>query len=259
MNRAWNKYFSLPLLFVCLLLTGPALADDSPVYRPQVLERLAHNPAHFTQGLFISDGFLYESTGHYGRSLLARKDLLSGRSLAEVPLAARYFGEGSCRVGDIIYVLTWKENTCLLFDAHSLEQIGSFSYAGEGWGLTWNGLHLIRSDGSNLLHFHDLDGSLAGSLEIWAQDRPVYRLNELEWLPDEELVLANIWQTTRVAAIDPLSGQVVYWLELEDLVPESRGIDVANGLALAEDGRSLWLTGKFWPIIYQVEWPVHKN
>jgi glutaminyl-peptide cyclotransferase len=134
----------------------------------------------------------------------------------------------------------------------------SFTYDGEGWGLTYNGEHLIRSDGSNTLYFHDLDGKLQDTLEVYDAGNPIRNLNELEWLPEQGLILANIWGAERIAAIEPTSGQVILWLGMSDLVPQNlRGNlqKIPNGIALAPDGKTLWLTGKLWPVIHVVAWP----
>ncbi len=242
-----------------LLAAAPlAQAQEAPVIRLAPLRDHPHNPGHFTQGLFFHAGDLYESTGLYGKSLLARKDPKTGQILAQVELGAAYFGEGAVLAGGRIYVLTWREHTAFVFNPDSLKLEGWFTYSGEGWGLTYDGLRLIRSDGSDTLYFHSLDGTPQGKLAVREAGRPVTRLNELEWVPGQNLILANIWGTERIAAIDAASGAIAFWLDLTDLVPPNLrgdGQAVANGIALDPDGKTLWLTGKFWPVIYEVAWP----
>ena len=254
----------LLLLFLSLLFVTPItaraqlLAPGAPLVKLEALRSHPHNPEHFTQGLFFHGDDLYESFGLYGESGVARKDPQTGRTLRQIEFSARYFGEGATMAGGGIYVLTWQEHIAFVFNPDSLEIVGWFTYDGEGWGLTYDGRRLIRSDGSNTLYFYDLAGQLQGTLDVYDGDQPVARLNELEWLPEQKLILANVWRTERIAAIDPESGRVVLWLDLADLVPEDlRGdIDnVPNGIAIAPDGKTLWLTGKCWPVIHEVAWP----
>ncbi len=238
---------------------GPLPPESgAPTAKLSVLRSYAHNPEHFTQGLFFHGADLYESTGLYGQSLLARKDPQTGKTLRATDLGATYFGEGAVMAAGRVYVLTWREQTAFVFNPDSFKLEGWFTYAGEGWGLTYDGRRLIRSDGSNILHFHALDGTPQGELAVYDAGSPVTGLNELEWIPRQGLILANIWPTTRIAAIDAASGKVAFWLDVADLVPQNlrgNGQYVPNGLALAPDGQALWLTGKLWPVIYAVAWP----
>ena len=253
----------LPVLggaILAILLAAAPLAQalEAPVLRLEPLREHPHNPEHFTQGLFFHAAALYESTGLYGKSRLARKDPQTGQTLAQTELGAGYFGEGATLAGGRIYVLTWQEHTAFVFNPDDFKLEGWFTYSGEGWGLTYDGRRLIRSDGSDTLYFHNLDGTPQGSLAVRDNGKPVARLNELEWIPGQNLILANIWRTERIAAIDATSGEVTFWLDLAALVPPDLRGDpqsVPNGIALAPDGRSLWLTGKLWPVIYEVAWP----
>lgn len=235
------------------------LAETVPVYKLQVAAEYPHNCVHFTQGLFFRQGLLYESVGLYGRSALHVKNPLDGRILRSCRLDERYFGEGAAEAWGRIYLLTWREETGFILDPDQLTIEGRFSYRGQGWGLTFDGWRLIRSNGGPFLFFHGPDGELQGLVLVAASGRPVYNLNELEWLPREKLVLANIWRANRVAAIDPYSGRVVFWLDLAAFNPFASGLApedaVANGLALDPEGDFLWLTGKLWPKMYKVVWP----
>lgn len=260
-----NKRAVLILLLGCAMLAGllpaasqPVQAREAPVIRLEALYSRAHNPEHFTQGLFFHGDYLYESTGLYGQSLLARIDPQTGRTLAQVELGGAYFGEGAVLAEGHIYVLTWQERTAFVFNPDSLKLEGWFAYSGEGWGLTYDGRRLIRSDGTNTLYFHGLDGKPQGTLAVYDHGEPVHNLNELEWVPEQNLILANIWGEGRIAAIDAGSGKVSFWLDMADLVPpdlRGDGQYVPNGLALAPDGKTLWLTGKLWPVIFAVAWP----
>ena len=252
------------LFLLCALLvvsapsaTAQPLASGAPLIKLEALRSHPHNPEHFTQGLFFYGDDLYESFGGYGESGLARKDPQTGRTLRQLEFSARYFAEGATMAGGSIYVLTWQEGVAFFLNPDSLEMEGWFNYPGEGWGLTYDGRRLIRSDGSNTLYFYNA-GQLQGTLDVYDGDQPVTHLNELEWLPEQKLILANVWRTERIAAIDPESGRVAFWLDMAALVPENlRGdIDyVPNGIAIAPDGKTLWLTGKCWPVIHEVAWP----
>ena len=242
-----------------LIPAGAVFAEaPAPVIKVSALREHPHNPAHFTQGLFFHNGDLYESAGRYGESLLARKDCLSGKSLKEAPLGAAFFGEGSVFAAGHIYMLTWREHTAFIFNPDTLAVEAWFNYSGEGWGLACDGSRLIRSDGSDTLYFHALNGEALGSLAVRDGGVPVRGLNELEWLPAQNLILANIWTTPFIVAIDAPSGRVRFRLDISALVPPGlRGSAeaVPNGIALAPDGKTLWLTGKLWPVIYEIAWP----
>lgn len=268
--RSLAKFIILFGVIFCLDAGYPdgASAESAPVLKARVLKARPHNRDHFTEGLFFHKGSLFESSGMYKLSLIAKKDPKTGATLVERKLAARYFAEGCTVVGNSIYLLTWHENTALILDAETLEQTGSFQYAGDGWGLAHDGEKLIRSDGTDTLYFHAPDGRELGKVKVRDGEVPVERINEMEWAPDERLLLAHIWKTPRIAAIDIESGQVRFWLEspqpAEEYVEKDRMIGarrvkaremVPNGMALAPDGKSLWITGKCWPEIYQVAWP----
>jgi glutaminyl-peptide cyclotransferase len=249
---------SIIKLFFPLLLAWGLSADASPapVREVRVLAQYPHDTDFFTQGLFFHQHRLYESSGLYGRSRLAHKDPESALSLREQPIDGAFFAEGAAAVGDTIYLLTLRNQTMLAFDVNTLAEKTGFSYPGQGWGLASDGERLIRSDGSDMLYFHDLRGKITKTLEVREGERPIFNLNELEWA--DGLILANIWRSTRIAAIDPQSGQVVFWLELAPLLPgglSDANEMVANGIAFDPDGRKLWVTGKHWPVIYVLSWP----
>ncbi len=254
-------YAKLPcLLLGVFLLSGPAWAQDfsAPVFKIEPRETRAHSQDHFTQGLFFHRGTLYESTGLYGKSRLLRFEPTTESIQAETALPEEYFGEGAVAVNDQVYWLTWREHTAFRLDADSLQKTGHFTYAGEGWGLTFDGQSLLRSDGSAQLHFHDLEGAQLDSLTVRDGNRPVRGLNELEYIPGNKIVLANVWPTAYIAVINLRNGAVLAWLDGRSLVPDRSqypAADVFNGIALTPDGKSLWLTGKCWPHLYIIDWP----
>ncbi len=259
-----RKYFIL----VLLVLTGPASLSAAPVLPLSVEGSHPHQAANYTQGLFILNGRLYESTGLYGQSSLQVRRFGPGlypELVGVKELGANYFGEGATEAEGEIYLLTWREGKGFVFDLETLLTKREFTYPGEGWGLSWDGKNLWRSDGSARLYPH-LKGDFAPAgppLTIYDEDREVDGLNELEWDPLTGLMLANIYGQDLVAAIDLAAGRVKFWLDarpLRELARQAgledgeRPLDmVLNGLAL--EGRSLWLTGKLWPRLYRVAWP----
>ncbi|MDL2317148.1 glutaminyl-peptide cyclotransferase [Desulfovibrio sp. OttesenSCG-928-A18] len=232
-------------------------AQKAPVFTLLPLYSLPHNPGHSTQGLFFHLDKLYESTGGYGTSVIACKDPQSGETLRERALPPDYFGEGAVVAQGTLYLLTWKNRVCLMLHPDTLAEKDRFGYPGEGWGLAYDGSSLIRSDGSSFLYFHDLGGTVLGKLQVRDGADAVEGLNELEWIPGQGLLLANIWRTSDIVAIDLKSGSVRFRLNLEGLVPaEFAAAHVANGIALSPDGSELWITGKCWPRIFVAAWPI---
>jgi len=241
-----------------LFATMVAATSAAPVVYPRVLERHPHDPKAFTQGLAFVDGVLYESTGLYGHSSVRRVDLASGRVLRVRSLARKLFAEGLTVARGRLFQLTWRAGIAFVRDREQLMQTGLFRYEGEGWGLAWDGERLIMSDGSDVLRFLDPETFIVtGRLAVHDEGRPVRRLNELEVV--DGIVYANVWQTTRIARIDPSDGRVLDWIELAALVPpasDEATPDVANGIAYDAATGHLLVTGKRWPLLYQVEVPL---
>jgi glutamine cyclotransferase len=221
----------------------------------RVLASYPHDPQAFTQGLVYLDGFLYEGTGLYGQSSLRVVELETGKVLQLQLLPDRFFGEGIAIVGQRIYQLTWKAKTGLIYDLETLEQTGEFRYSTEGWGLTQDGTYLIMSDGTATLHYLD-PADLSEVRQVTVRDvgQPVMRLNELEVIRGE--IWANVWQTNRIARIDPQDGTVVGWIDLSGLLSPSditAPVDVLNGIAYDDAGDRIFVTGKLWPKLFQIE------
>jgi glutaminyl-peptide cyclotransferase len=247
------------VLALSIALCLPALAGAQSLrpVQPAVVATYPHDPGAFTQGLFVHEGELYESTGLIGASSLRHIDLESGNVERIVPIDPPHFGEGATRVGDRIFMLTWVSGTGFVFDADSFEPAGRFSYEGEGWGLTWDGNHLVMSDGSARLRLIDPDDfTLSGTIDVTLNGRPVRRLNELEWVDGE--IWANIWQTRMIVRIDPQNGQVTGLIDLSSLVPAALNGDpeaVANGIAWNAQTGQIFVTGKLWPVLYEIRLP----
>ena len=232
-----------------------ATSTAIPVYGFRVLSAFPHDPRAFTQGLVYQDGVLYESTGLYGQSSLRRVELETGRVLRQVTVAPEFFAEGLAIVGNRLIQLTWQSKVGFVYDKETFERIGMFDYPTEGWGLAYNGTHLIMSDGSDTLRLLDpVSFEEVKQIKITAAGEPVTRLNELEFVDGE--IWANIWQTDRIARIDLATGRVRSWIDLSGLLgPEDRRepVDVLNGIAYDASGNRLFVTGKLWPRLFQIE------
>lgn len=229
-----------------------ARGEDGSV---EVVASYPHDPAAFTQGLAIENGRLYESTGQYGASSLRRVDLASGQVERLAPLARNYFGEGLAIAGGRIYQLTWQSRTGFVYDLETFEPLERFQYAGEGWGITFDGTLLILSDGTSTLRFLD-PATFDVVRRVPVQDeqgRPVTRINELEFIDGE--VWANIWYDDRIARISPDDGRVLGWLDLAHVYPaaERSREQVLNGIAYDRDADRIFVTGKNWPRLYEIE------
>ncbi len=251
----WRGY---ALIFASLLMALTACADsgrpDITHYQYQVTAEQPHDPSMFTQGLLKRGELFYESGGRYGHSRLTRyRD--DGRQAERLrPINDRYFAEGLTELDGELYLLTWREKTLFVYNAESLELVREHSYRGEGWGLTDDGNHLIRSDGSAQLYFHTPeDFKVERQITVTEAGQAVTRLNELEYI--EGTLWANIWHSDRLIQIDPDTGAVIGSLNLTELVrkarPDAPGA-VLNGIAYDPEHRELWVTGKLWPKLYRL-------
>lgn len=224
-----------------------------PRYTYEVVNTYPHDANAFTQGLVFDGETLYEGTGLNGRSSLREVDLESGSVLRQVDLPQQYFGEGITVWDDQIVQLTWQSGQGFVYDKESFELQGSFNYATEGWGITEDGRRLIMSDGTATLYFWNPENfQPVDEIDVYDLDGPVYRLNELEYVKGE--ILANVWQTDLIAQIDPVTGQVLGWIDLTGLLaPADRaGADVLNGIAYQEASDRLFVTGKLWPKLFEI-------
>jgi glutamine cyclotransferase len=245
---------TLPLT-VCAYLPAIFAYNVIPVYTYTVVHTYPHDPNAFTQGLIFENGVLYEGTGLRGRSSLRRVELETGNVLQIYELPDQYFGEGVTIYDDRIIQLTWRSNVGFVYDKDSFELLQTFDYPTEGWGITHNGVHLIMSDGTSTLHFLNPETfDEIGQVEVYDDDGPVVRLNELEYIQGE--VYANVWQTDRIARIDLHTGRVVGWINLKGLLSHtdlSQPVDVLNGIAYDAAGDRLFVTGKLWPKLFEIK------
>jgi glutamine cyclotransferase len=230
------------------------MAQTTPVYTFEVINTYDHDPAAYTQGLIFRDGILYEGTGLYGQSSLRKVALESGDVEQMIELPEQFFGEGITELDGKIYQLTWKEQTGFVYNLPDFAQLATFSYPTEGWGLTHDRQKLLMSDGSEYLYSLDPETMQAVSqVTVSAEGMPVPRLNELEYVDGE--VWANVYQTSCIARIDPASGQVLGWIDISGILPmkDQPGSEVPNGIAYDPAGGRLFVTGKYWPKLYEIK------
>lgn len=228
-----------------------------PIEAAQVIATYPHDSGAFTQGLFFSDGRLFESTGQHGESAIREVELATGKIRREARLPAQYFGEGSTGWGKTIVSLTWKHGKGFRWDRDSFRKLGEFTYPGEGWGLTQDGTSLILSDGSSELRFLDPKTfAERRRIRVTWRGRPVTQLNELEYVRGE--ILANIWHNDLIARIDPASGVIKGAIDLNAvaaMVATEDGEAVLNGIAYDAKAGKLYITGKRWPKLFEIALP----
>ncbi len=239
----------------------------------EVVDEIDHDIRAFTQGLVYADGIFYEGTGLRGQSTLRKVDPETGEVLTGVRYPEQYFAEGVAVFGDRIFQLTWQSNIGFIFDRETLEAAGQFTYPTEGWGLTHDGERLIMSDGTAALYFLDPESQeIVDQKPVQDDQGPVAMLNELEYIDGQ--VFANIWQTEQIAIIDPATGNVTGYIDLaglpdedaradlmaayaldneEDLAAFLRTQGTLNGIAYDAENDRLFVTGKLWPEIYEID------
>ena len=234
---------------------GPASqAETVPEYTFRVVHSYPHDPLAFTEGLFYWNGYLYESTGLEAQSSVRKVKLETGEILQKLDLPEAYFGEGIVNWKDKLIQLTYTTEVGFIYDFATFEKKGEFHYPGEGWALTTDGKRIIMSDGSPQLRFLDPQ-TLSEQRRLTVTDRghPVTYLNELEWIKGQ--IYANIWQSDRIARIDPASGNVVGWIDLTGLLQgadRTPYAEVLNGIAYDAQHDRLFVTGKRWPKLFEI-------
>lgn len=232
------------------------LSDVAPVeYGFKVNSKFPHDTKAFTQGLFIDNGLMYEGTGQKGQSELRLWDFRQNKILKSVPLGPDYFGEGIALAGDKIYQLTYTTRQGFIYDKKTFALLKSFEYPTEGWGLTYDGKHLIMTDGSNTLFYYEPENfKLVKKVQVADDKNVVGMLNELEYINGE--IWANVWQSNWIIQIDPVTGKVKSRMDLTSLFPENErplGTDVLNGIACDPTNGKIYVTGKYWPWLFEIE------
>ena len=240
---------------ILLSCSSSKTGRTAEVYTYNIVQTYPHDAKAFTQGLVFEDGFLYESTGFYGRSTLRKVQLQTGAILQMHRLPDELFGEGMTIYDNRIIQLTWKSNLGFVYDKDSFQPMGQFSYPTEGWGITHDGQQLIMSDGTSTLHFLNPETfQETGRIDVRDSDRPVNGLNELEYVKGK--IYANVWPTEKIAIIAPQSGRVVGWIRMAGpMIPQDdgRALRVLNGIAYGTTNDRLFVTGKLWPNVFEIE------
>jgi glutamine cyclotransferase len=233
------------------------LSDVIPEkWKLEIVRRFPHNESSFTQGLAFSGEQLYEGTGdpnQSGASLVAKVDLNTGEIGQKIGLDATRFGEGITILGDQIFQLTWLNHKCLVYNKETLELLKEFDYTTEGWGICTDGKLLYMSDGSERIYVRNPKNfDMIKTIEVYTNEFAIPRLNELEFV--NGLIYANIWTSNEIAVIDPLSGKVLALIDATNLVNEGKGNgEVLNGIAYQAKSNKLYMTGKFWPTLFEVK------
>ncbi len=223
-------------------------------YKARVVAEYPHDEAAFTQGLLYHDGALFESTGQYGESTVRQVKLETGEVLQQREIAPEYFAEGLALHNGRLIQLTWKEGTAFVYDIETLNLLGTLTYSGEGWGLASNGTELFFTDGSDRIRVMDGNLRMLRRIEVRDGSGPVERLNEAEWY--RGTLLVNVWGTDLLVQVDPSTGRVLAWVDCSGLLPageRTQRTDVLNGIAYDEERNRLFVTGKYWPKLYQIE------
>lgn len=224
-------------------------------YSYKIVNRYPSDMAAFTQGLLFNEGVLFRGTGKRGASTLSRIELETGKTLDEVSLSSRYFGEGIEVVGDRLFQLTWQSHVVFEYDKNTLERRATHYNPTEGWGLAYGNDALYLSDGSDELHLVDpTNFAFTGKLRVTLNSQPVGNLNELEFINGE--IWANVWQTDFIVRISPESGIVTGLIDLSGLAQRTArdGAEaVLNGIAYDEENARLFVTGKYWATLYEIE------
>lgn len=227
------------------------------VHGYQVINTFPHDTTSYTQGLEYHDGRFLESTGEYGKSTLRWVDMKSGKAIQRIDIDKQYFAEGSTLIDGKVILLTWEHNMGFIYDAQSFKQLGTFNYQNsrEGWGLTFDGKQLLKSDGTNKIWFLNKENyQEEHSIEVFDDQGEVSQLNELEYIDGK--LYANIYQSNRIAIIDPKTGAVEAYIDATGILPKSdtfMNTDVLNGIAWDAKGKRLFITGKRWDKLFEIK------
>ncbi len=255
------------LLAVLLMAASCSPGQGAPAPQPspapagpqrlavKVISTRPHDTSAYTQGLVWHEGQLYESAGMYGQSSLRQVDPATGEVRRRVDLPQQYFAEGLARVGDRLIQITWKEGVALVYRLSDFQKTGELRYTGEGWGLCYDGKRLVMSDGSDRLVFRDPETfAPVGEVRVRMGGAPVRQLNELECA--DGAVYANVYQTEDTVRIDPATGEVTAVIDASGLLSAAdyrAGAEVLNGIAWMPETKRFLITGKRWPLMFEVE------
>jgi glutaminyl-peptide cyclotransferase len=238
---------------------GPASQTEVPEYGYDVVHVYPHDRTAFTEGLFYLDGFLYEATGLEQHSSVRKVKLETGEVVQQHDLPPEFFGEGIIKWRDKLYQLSYTTEVGFVYDFATFEEKSRFKYPGEGWSMTTDGKVIYMDDGTPEIRIWDPETLQEKSrFTVTDAGKPVKNINELEWVKGE--LYANIWQTDRIARIDPKTGKVVGWIDLTGLLAPSDIVetgdfrtDVLNGIAYDAQHDRLFVTGKNWPKLFEIK------
>lgn len=250
----------LRCLTACALLsaaasTSAATPAAAPVSGYTVVAKYPHSTDSYTEGFLYLDGLFYEGTGMEGRSALLAIQPSTGKPVQQRVLPRQYFGEGIIDVGPNIYEWTWQTHIGFVIDRFSMRQVRTFTYTGEGWGMTRDKNSIITSDGSDTLRFRNPQ-TFAETRHIVVHDggKAIDQLNELEYIKGE--IWSNVWHDNRIARISPKDGHVISWVDLTGILPENQKRDaesVLNGIAYDAEHDRIFVTGKQWPAVFEIK------
>jgi glutaminyl-peptide cyclotransferase len=258
----WSvRRFGIAFLILLLGLSAiesparPSGSHRPPEYAVKIIHTFPHDENAFTQGLAYRDGFLYEGTGLKGRSSLRKVRLETGEVVQRVDLAPEFFGEGIALLKDEIVQLTWQSQVGFVYSLKDFRLLRQFSYPGEGWGLTNDDHEIFMSDGTPEIRVLD-SNTLAEKRRFTVHDgtAPIKELNELEFVEGE--IFANVWQTDRIARISPATGEVLGWIDLTGILSPIYRLPsgaVLNGIAYDATRKRLFVTGKLWPNVFEIQ------
>jgi len=248
-------FITLLVVVLVFLYPNSKKPGTSAVWTYEVVNTFAHDQKAFTQGLVFENGVLYEGTGLPGRSTLRKVELETGNILKMHKLTPEFFGEGITIYRDNVIQLTYKENVGFVYSKDTFELLRKFNYPTEGWGITHNGTHLIMSDGTPTLYFLDPETfEQVSRIRVYDRNVSVWGLNELEYV--EGQIYANVWPTERIVRIAPETGRVTGWIDMKGLLARQDYTgyeDVLNGIAYDKKSGRLFVTGKFWPKLFEIK------
>ncbi|MBQ6254285.1 MAG: glutaminyl-peptide cyclotransferase [Bacteroidales bacterium] len=251
MNR---KALTIIVLVAIALLASSCARAKVRQYRVKVVKEFPHDEMSYTQGLFFQGDKMIETTGQKGESTLRLVDLATGKALRKLDFDRKYFVEGSVELDGDIFILTWQNKVAFIYDAKTFEYKQTYSYPREGWGLTTDGKSLIASDGSARLYWMDKNFRHQKSLIVKMNGRPINQLNELEWIDGK--IWANVYMTDMILIINPGTGEVEATVDCTGLLPShlrDEYTDVLNGIAYDPATKKIYLTGKYWKRLYEIE------
>lgn len=250
-----NIFLTLFIGLITVAHSQEKAQEKIPTYNYRIVNVYPHDKDAFTQGLVFENGYLYEGTGLFGQSSLRKVELETGSVLEIHELPAEYFGEGITIFNNRIFQLTWQSYTGFIYDKENFLFLDNFYYSTEGWGITHDGKNFIFSDGTATLHFLDPETyQEVKQIEVKADNEPVLNLNELEYINGE--IFANVLPTDRIARIDPTIGNVLGWINLNGLLGADQynsQANILNGIAYDSKKRRLFVTGKLWPKLFEIE------